>query len=356
MGEAAAGAAATEVVGRACGPALGSLLGDSDPEVRAQVAKVLGEAREPEAFSSLIRLLSDPIPRVRFFAAIALGKLGRAQAVEPLLALLRQNADSDPYLRHAGVMGLAGSGRTAAWLKAIRDESAAVRLGVLLAQRRQRDPEIARFLGDPDARLVLEAARAIHDVPIEGAMPRLASVPISASSSVPLVRRVLNAGFRLGGPEHAAGLAAVAERAELPDTARALSLELLSKWARPPGRDAVVGLWRPIAERPGARPWQPRRSSGKLARHWLTRFDWSNVQTAAIHAASELQIKSAGGALAALAGDLKRSDSMRALALKALDQLSDPRLAEAASRALALPGARSRAEALRLLAKIDPAA
>ena len=58
---------------------------------------------------------------MRFFAAIALGKLGRPQAIEPLLALLRATGETDPYLRHAGVMGLAGSGKTAAWMKAIHD-------------------------------------------------------------------------------------------------------------------------------------------------------------------------------------------------------------------------------------------
>ena len=65
------------------------LLADADPEVRAQAAKVLGEARDEVAFAGLVKLLADPSPRVRFFAAIALGKLGRPQAVEPLLAMLR---------------------------------------------------------------------------------------------------------------------------------------------------------------------------------------------------------------------------------------------------------------------------
>ena len=52
-----------------------------------------------------------------------------------------------------------------------------------------------------------------------------------------------------------------------------------------------------------------------------------------------------------------RPDSMRALALEALDQLNDPRLASRPLRGRSiLPGARSRTAALRLLAKIDPAA
>lgn len=84
------------------------LLADEDPESRAQIARVLGEANELAALSCLIKLLGDPEPRVRFFAAVILGKLGREEASQPLLALLRANHDQDPYLRDAGVMGLAG--------------------------------------------------------------------------------------------------------------------------------------------------------------------------------------------------------------------------------------------------------
>jgi quinoprotein glucose dehydrogenase len=333
-------------------PALGPLLEDADPEVRSQTAKVLGEAREPLAFTGLVKLLTDSSARVQFFAAIALGKLGRRQAVEPLLAMLGQNNDSDAYLRHAAVIGLAGSGKTAAWMKAISDESAAARMGVLLALRRQRDPEVARFLNDSDPLLVLEAARAIYDVPIEQALPRLAALPVTASAPLPLSRRVLSAAFRLGRDEDAGTLAAAAERADLPAAARALSLELLAMWPKPPGRDSVVGLWRPIA----ARPAQPATAalSSKLAA--LLNSSIGRAQTAAIRAASSLRIKEAGAPLAALAADANRPDSMRALALDALDQLNDPKLASTAARALNLPGSRSRTEALRILARIDPAA
>jgi quinoprotein glucose dehydrogenase len=319
--------------------------------VRASAAKVLGEAREVEAFSGLVELLSDKSPRVRFFAAIAVGKLGRPQAAEPLLAMLRANNDSDPYLRHAGVMGLVGSGKTAAWMKASRDESPAARLGVLLALRRERDAEIARFLDDSDSRLVLEAARAIHDVPIEGALPRLASLPVTASSPLPLLRRIWNAGFRLGGAEHALALAAAAVNDDLPVPARAIPLELLAGWANPPGRDGIVGLWRPIAARP-AKPAADALAQ-KLAA--ILRSSTGRAQTAAIRAAANLHIKKAGEPLAALAGDANRPDSVRALALEALGELNDSKAASVASRALTLPGSRSRTEALRLLAKIDPA-
>ena len=91
---------------------LAPLLADPEPEVRAQAARVAGLVKESKSFEGLIGLLDDPSPRVRFFAATALGKLGRADAAEPLLKLLRANADSDPYLRHAAVMGLVGSGKS----------------------------------------------------------------------------------------------------------------------------------------------------------------------------------------------------------------------------------------------------
>jgi quinoprotein glucose dehydrogenase len=326
------------------------LLGDSDPEVRAQTAKVLGEVRAEEALSGLTHLLSDTSARVRFFAAIALGKLGRPQAVEPLLSMLRADGEKVPYLRHGGVMGLAGSGKTAAWLKAIHDESPAVRMGVLLALRRLRDPEIARFLSDSDPRLVLEAARAIHDVPIEQSLPALASLPVPASAPLPLLRRVLNASSRLGRPEDAARLAAVSDRSELPAAARALALELLAQWAAPSGRDSVVGLWRPIKGRPA----QPAAAALAPRLAALLTSSTGRVQTAAIHAASALQIREAGAALADLCGDVNRPDSMRALALLPPDKLNEPRRVEAASRALVATGARSRTAALQILAKVDP--
>ena len=168
--------------------ALEPLLADPDAEVRAQAAKVVGEAREPNACSGLIGLLDDANARVRFFAAIALGKLSRSEALEPLLRMLRANADSDPYLRHAGVMGLVGLSKTVAWNLAARDESPAVRMAILLAMRRQEDPEIARFLDDSDPRLMLEAARAIHDIPISAVIPRLAGIRLASNAPLLLLR------------------------------------------------------------------------------------------------------------------------------------------------------------------------
>ncbi len=167
---------------------LDPLIEDREAEVRAQVAKVLGDLREPKAFDVLIDHLEDDSPRVRAMAAIAVGKLGNTAAVGPLLEMLRRDDGKDPILRHAAVMGLVGS--TPYDLtrseRVAGDASPSARMGVLLAMRRLGDPEIARFLKEADPRLVLEAARAINDVPIDGAMAALADLPMTKDAPLPL--------------------------------------------------------------------------------------------------------------------------------------------------------------------------
>jgi HEAT repeat protein len=54
------------------------------------------------------------------------------------------------------------------------DPDPTVRLSACLAMRRTRDPGIAVFLDDADPRIVVEAARAAYDVPIEHARQELA--------------------------------------------------------------------------------------------------------------------------------------------------------------------------------------
>ncbi len=122
------------------------------------------------------RCLKDAEPRVRFFAAQGLARVGDKKDVPAMLDMLRDNADKDGYLRHAGVMALVGSGAKDAWMAAADDPSPAVRMGVLLALRRTEDPDVARYLNDADPLLVVEAARAINDVPIDAAMPELAAL------------------------------------------------------------------------------------------------------------------------------------------------------------------------------------
>src|SRR4029079_18928297 len=93
-----------------------------------------------------------------------------------ITGMIQANGDEDPYLRHAGVMALDWIGDVPAILGLAQDKASAVRLSALLALRRLQRSEISVFLHDQDPHIVLEAARAINDQPVNGAMPDLAGL------------------------------------------------------------------------------------------------------------------------------------------------------------------------------------
>ena len=170
-----------------------------------------------------------------------------------MLDVLRRNADEDPFLRHGAVMGLAGIGDIDALLAAADDRSAAVRMGVLLALRRLRRAEVAWFLADADPLLVLEAARAVHDVPIMGGMRKLASVlDRRGVEDKALLRRAISASFQLGGEERIALLTAFVARKDVADDMRIEALRAMRDWIGPTQRDRVQNLWRPLPRRSAA--------------------------------------------------------------------------------------------------------
>jgi quinoprotein glucose dehydrogenase len=222
------------------------LMDDDDEQVRSQAIKVLGEAKIESAYSQILGKLKDKSARVQFFAAMALGKFNRTESIAPLLAMLTNAADKDAYLRHAGVMGLVGSADSKTLLAASKDASVSARMGICLALRKQNDLAIAAFLDDPEPLIVIEAARAINDVPIPAAMPALAKVIARTKLTVPLAHRALTANFRLGKPENAQALAAFAEREDGPELMRVEALNMLKMWGKPSQKDRVLGVYRPL--------------------------------------------------------------------------------------------------------------
>ena len=242
------------------------LLEDRDAEVRAQAAYVLGDAPLDAASSSITPLLADPVHRVQMLAAIALGKLRDPTAVESLLQMLRVNEDRDPYLRYAGVTGLAGIGDRDALYANRNDPNRSVRLGILLALRRMNDPRIAAFLKDADPGIVTEAARAIYDEPIAGAQKQLAETldhylqtkesSTGQATNDALMRRLLAANYRAGGDEHAERIMRFLQHDAGSISSRQEAAFMLSAWNKPSPLDRVVGLYRPL----------PARNTGTLRR------------------------------------------------------------------------------------------
>ncbi len=336
------------------------LLEDSDAVVSATAADVLSAARCANASNLLVGLLGHSSERVRYFAAVGLGRLWSqpfkwryqealtekaasksaaalkdlapdvatgidaryaARFSDPNAALARMVATNSTLsipLRHAATLAFSSRNTMPAhalgYAKGFIQKWPGVsnlRLVSLLGHRRLASAGVAAFLSDPDPLLVLEAARAINDVPITNALPALAvlaepakldallkqfaalrvveqapspaaptggpAVPLAIRDVradqplpwtnapvdylTPMLLRVVNANFRVGTPESAQLLAILATRTDLPEPIRTEALFALGTWAQPQPRDRIVGTYRPLPERDA----QPAREAlGKV--------------------------------------------------------------------------------------------
>jgi quinoprotein glucose dehydrogenase len=334
------------------GPLLG-LLADHDSEVRAQAAKVLGFRKLSAAGGPLTPLLADANPRVRFQAAIALGKIGHKAAIDPLFKLLADNADKDATIRHGAVFALASLASADQLAAKASDSNTAVRIGAALALRRQKSPKVSDFLWDGDDAVTLEAARAIHDTPIPGALPMLAMLATSGSSMNPRIQeRAVNANYRLGQPAPAQLLVKLALDGTVPEPVRKDALSALAIWANPSPKDRVLGQWRPL---PARNAKDAANALQKEIAKLLTNQP-PGVQEGAALAAKSLEVKSASPQLLVLALDAKAATPVRLAALQALTVFKDPQLSRAANTAMASKDSKLRAEGLKALATSDPAA
>jgi quinoprotein glucose dehydrogenase len=345
-------------VGRKHSQALRSvlaLLGDADARVRAQAAKVIGDARYAPAAGSLVALLSDPNPQVRFHAAIALSKLGHRPAVEPIFAMLRNDDGRDPFLRHAGVMALAGSGDLDAIWAAAKDSRPSVRMAVLLVGRRLGDPRVANFLDDADLAIVSEAARAINDLPIDAGTGTLAKLidrtgrPGWADAVEPLLRRVINANYRVGGPVEARAVAAFAADTNRSPVLRAEAIAALGDWSNAPARDRVNGFWRPLPKR------DPAVVRGAV-QEWYGRILASSkgsLLAKAVGLFAKLDVAAPGKVILDLLGDRAHDPAARLAALRWLSSRKDALIYDGIQTALASENPPLRGEARGILATLD---
>ncbi len=350
--------------------ALRGLLADKDEEVRAQAVKVIGDAKDAKSLNDLVKLLKDSSDRVKYFAAMGVGKIGQKSSTGAVLDMLRANADKDLYLRHAGVMALTWINDIKALEEAAKHESKSVRLASLLAMRRLELPAVANFLNDSDALIALEAARAINDAPITSAMPKLASLIVKPIASEPVALRAVNANYRVGTADNARALAAAAADKNATVITRTESLGALGRWANPPQRDRIVGIYRPLTQRDektATAALQPvlnnllktaqvearsvSESDLKAKNAELTVVD---VLIAAVEAASDLKLKSAAPAIAELVKDEKLVAKVRVEALKALETLGYEKLAEVVKIAVEDKSEIVRKEGNRIEAKIGP--
>ena len=227
------------------------LLSDNDPEIIAQVAKVLGDVKYSEAGAAFIPLLKHENDRVKFFAAQALGRIKHEAAVQPLIDMLEANDDIDVYLRHVAVLALSRIGKTGPIVALTDNPNPGLRIAAVLVLRRLQDAQVALFLNDEDEYIVTEAARAINDDwSIEKASPALASkLTVEKFTSEPLLRRAINAALRVGGEKELENLIAFAKRKNVSGVLRGEALATIGTWAKPSVLDRVDGRYRGKIER-----------------------------------------------------------------------------------------------------------
>ncbi len=324
------------------------ILQDSDPEIRAQAAKWIGELRFNDAGKPLLSALSDENPRVRFFAAEALGRLGYKDAFDPLVKLLETNNDKDAYIRHAASLALARIGNGDRLTELSKHHADAVRMGAVLALRRMRHPGVQQFLHDTNEYVVTEAARAINDdLSIPEALPSLAGILTTTKfKNEALVRRAINANLRIGTADGIQNLLRYAADVN-PSAMRAEALTALSTWSKPSVLDRVDGRYR------GASNQRERiLSSVSMELTRLANDRVNEVRLASVKAIGKLKIDQASGTLLTrLKSD--NDPSVREASLHALADLSDSHIGTAIEVALHDNVKSVRIAALDLLPKMN---
>lgn len=321
-------------------------LSSSDHEVIAQAAATLGNMRSRSALGPLLQLLSTNAPRPALQACLALAQIGHPSSLRPLTRFIEQLADGDAILVHGAVSALASCASPSDLVAFAHHASPNVRRAALLTWRRQRNPEVARFLNDPSPSLVYEAARAINDLPIQQALPALAEKLLLPTSPHHILSRAVNAHFRLGTPQNAQALAQFASSTTNPPNARADAILALQQWPNPPPLDRVMGLWRPLEKRSLS---TAQEATLPLV---LTANTEPNetVVIALAKASAALHLTTSKSSWLNYFSAPKNPTTARLEALLALAELKGPELDSALNLGLSDPNPPLRSEAIRLAA------
>lgn len=327
------------------------LLSDSRAEVRAQVAKVLGDAHIAASEEALIQQLQDESVRASFFAVEALGKIGSQKAFRPMVGLLAEKGDTDIHLRHAIMVAFGRMENAEGLSKLSRHVSVDVRLAAVVALRRMRSEQVKAFLQDENPLVVEEAARAINDdLSIPEALPELAAaLSRTEIQSEAFLRRAINANLRLADKASAARLVNFANDETANPSMRTDALWALGYWTDPPVLDRVDGRYRKLE--PGSKS-DVQEVAGPALMKWLQNGP-SDLRASAAMLAGRIGYQAAEPRLMALLGNRNGAVSVRKAALSALADLRSNQLTDALNIALSDKSVELRKPAEVLLATVD---
>ena len=223
------------------------LLADPSEQVRAQTAKIFGEASYKPSLMSLRKLIFDKDAQVQARAIEALGKVGSKNELALLVKLLAETKENDPHLRHTIIYALSKIKAEKEIIQLFNHPSVYVRIGGVVALRMLKSPGITAFLDDKNQMVLEEVARAINDdLSIPEAIPFLAATLNGSScQSEIFLRRVINANLRTGTKECAQRLSQFILNTKNNDPMRLDALWALGYWTKPPVLDRVDNYYRP---------------------------------------------------------------------------------------------------------------
>ena len=280
---------------------------------------VLPRDLRAELLESCRALTNSDNLRLAGFAAVTLGTIGSSDDNSVLLNLLDRNNNSDPVVRHQATMGLTKlAERQPGLLESLSQHAGAPgRLGVVLAMRRAGNPAIAQFLTDTDTMLIAEAARAINDDALDSAQPALADLVHTPGMEDSVVRRSMNACYRLGSADRADAVAHIAADSDRSPSIRLVAAQLLATWNKPQNTDTVTGRWRPLVARDvkGLQQAVSAHLPGMLAGAQELRMKTVDIAT-------ELDISDIIPTLEGILHDTNLDEDLRVTSFRALARLS----------------------------------
>ncbi|APZ92040.1 PVC-type heme-binding CxxCH protein [Fuerstiella marisgermanici] len=257
--------------------------------------------------------------RVAGFAAVALGKIGKAEDAAPLIKLLTRNNDADPVLRHQAVMGLVPLAERSpgSLLNFVNnpESTTATQRALAVVFRRTDDMAGLSKLGSGDPETNLEVARALMDERT-GTAKFMVLHSVTSDLKGDLLRRALEAMYRIGSDEAATLVAEFASNGTTDDSMRAVAAEMLKTWNNPQQTDTVNGRWRPLPQREvsGLDEVVRPHLAGMLAGP-------KEVRQTAIEVAAMLGLKDVIPTLKEMLADDAAEENTRVAAFKALANL-----------------------------------
>lgn len=190
--------------------------------------------------------------RLAGFSAVALGTFGSGDDAGELVQVLAANQDQDPVLRHQVTMGLLQLATKSPDCVAtvVDHKSNAVRRSAAVLCRRLNDTaSLLKLVQDADSDVRIEACRALIDEQSTSANLVVMKLAESSLKQPEMLRRCLEAAYRVGTTEAASIVAKVGANSEVDEAVREVAVDLLATWNDPKQTNSVNGMYRELPKR-----------------------------------------------------------------------------------------------------------